>query len=190
MALFAERGFDAVTVTDITQRAGVARSTFFRYFPDKSDVLFEDDSASHLLMAKAAAGAARRADGPLGRSLDATLRVARAALLVLADTKAIQAVRYPILEQLIADTPQLLLCSIAKERGYTDALEAALVEQGADRLTAYQAAHLGTACYNTGYTEAFTAPERLPAAVEAAFDRLFHLSGEAAPTSRADPDQA
>ncbi|WP_431950639.1 TetR family transcriptional regulator [Actinacidiphila sp. bgisy167] len=52
-------GFDAVTVTEIASGAGVARSTFFRYFPDKADVFFHDDEAAHLLLARAVAGAAR-----------------------------------------------------------------------------------------------------------------------------------
>jgi AcrR family transcriptional regulator len=175
VALFAEHGFDHVTVTDITRASGVARSTFFRYFPDKAEVLFEDDSASHLLLAKAVAGAARASEEALGDSFGAVMRVARAAILVLADSKAIQAVRYPVREQLIAETPQLQACSLVKERGYTDALDAALVEQGAAPLVARQAAHVATACYDAGYTQAFSSPETLPVAVAAAFERLFAL---------------
>lgn len=38
--LFLERGYAATSVADITQRAGVARSTFFNYFPAKSDLLW------------------------------------------------------------------------------------------------------------------------------------------------------
>jgi AcrR family transcriptional regulator len=174
MALFAEHAFDGVTVADITARAGVARSTFFRYFPDKAAVLFEDDSASHLLLAKAVAGAAR-ARVPLGDSLADALRAARSAMLVLADSKAIQAVRYPMREQLIADTPQLQACSLVKEREYTDAMVTALIDQGAAPLTARQAAHIATACYDTGYTETFDTPESLPAAVDRAFERLMGL---------------
>jgi AcrR family transcriptional regulator len=38
--LFVERGYDAVTVLDIALRAGLTRRSFFRYFPDKREVLF------------------------------------------------------------------------------------------------------------------------------------------------------
>src|SRR5262249_39712120 len=39
MALFAEKGFDATTVDEISVRADVAKGTFFNYFPRKEAVL-------------------------------------------------------------------------------------------------------------------------------------------------------
>ena len=99
------------------------------------------------------------------------------ALLVLAESKSIQAVRYPIREQLIATHPQLQACSLAKERGYTDAAVAALVEQQADPQTAHLAAHIGTACYTTAYIETFTHPELLRDAVDKTFKRLHEING-------------
>ncbi|NBH09902.1 TetR/AcrR family transcriptional regulator [Amycolatopsis sp. SID8362] len=41
-ALFAERGYDQTTIDDITERAGVGRTTFFRTFRAKEDVIFPD----------------------------------------------------------------------------------------------------------------------------------------------------
>lgn len=41
-SLFAERGYDQTTVDDITERAGVGRTTFFRTFRAKEDVIFPD----------------------------------------------------------------------------------------------------------------------------------------------------
>ncbi|WP_315105170.1 TetR/AcrR family transcriptional regulator [Microbacterium sp.] len=38
--LFLERGYEATSIADITQRAGVSRSSFFNYFTSKSDVLW------------------------------------------------------------------------------------------------------------------------------------------------------
>ncbi len=38
--LFLEQGYDSTSVSDITRRAGVSRSSFFNYFAAKSDVLW------------------------------------------------------------------------------------------------------------------------------------------------------
>src|ERR1044072_2085131 len=41
MELFVERGYEGTTVADIAERAGVTARTFFRYFADKREVLFD-----------------------------------------------------------------------------------------------------------------------------------------------------
>ncbi|QAY65836.1 TetR/AcrR family transcriptional regulator [Paenibacillus protaetiae] len=38
MCLFAEQGFEATTVAQITEAAGVAKGTFFNYFKTKEEV--------------------------------------------------------------------------------------------------------------------------------------------------------
>jgi AcrR family transcriptional regulator len=42
LELFAERGYDATTLAEIAERAGVATRTIFAYFPSKEDILFSD----------------------------------------------------------------------------------------------------------------------------------------------------
>src|ERR1700678_3776254 len=58
LELFLERGYDNVTVTQITERAGLTRRTFSRYFTDKRDVLFAGSERLPGLLA----GALSRAD--------------------------------------------------------------------------------------------------------------------------------
>jgi len=42
IALFREKGFDTVTVEEITQRAGTAKGSFYTYFRTKSDIIIEE----------------------------------------------------------------------------------------------------------------------------------------------------
>jgi len=48
--LFAERGYENTTVAQIAERAGLTKSTFFRHFPDKREVLFGGDTLADLLI--------------------------------------------------------------------------------------------------------------------------------------------
>jgi AcrR family transcriptional regulator len=72
--LFLEQGYGATSVSDITRRAGVSRSSFFNYFPSKADVLWGgfDERIAEL---------AERLSGPdASGNVDAEVRAALAAL--------------------------------------------------------------------------------------------------------------
>jgi AcrR family transcriptional regulator len=174
MELFAEFGYEAVTVSDIAAKADVARRTFFRYFPDKQEVLFADDSELHLLLAKAVESAARDL-APIGDSLPDAVRAVRGGVVALAEAAAQRALHAPARERLIASSPQLQACSQAKERAYLATGLHALLQHGADPQTARLAAHIGAGCYAAAHADTVGSPALLPKAVDAAFQRLNTL---------------
>ena len=53
MELFVERGYELTTVADIAERAGLTARTFFRYFADKREVLFQGSERLQLTMISA-----------------------------------------------------------------------------------------------------------------------------------------
>ena len=69
--LFAEHGYENTTVIEIAERAGLTKSTFFRHFPDKREVLSGGDTMPRLLAEGIAAAPAQagpaRSDRPCAR---------------------------------------------------------------------------------------------------------------------------
>lgn len=47
--LFVQRGYEDTTVVDIVERAGLGKTTFFRYFKDKREVLFGGEERDDLI---------------------------------------------------------------------------------------------------------------------------------------------
>lgn len=89
MQLFLERGFDATTVDQIAEAAGISRRSFFHYFPTKEDVVFGDLAALGETLRAAlearpatesawdALRAALKTLGPADPSPEVTLAIAR-----------------------------------------------------------------------------------------------------------------
>ncbi|MEV4411806.1 TetR family transcriptional regulator [Catellatospora sp. NPDC049609] len=172
LALFAERGFDAVTVSDIAERAEVGRSTFFRYFGDKQEVLFADDHRAQL----AEQLAVQAATGPaIGDSLPAALFYVRSLVLSTVEIITSEPDGYELHERLVAQHPELRARSLSKHRAYARTLVDLLVSHGAERATATLAAEFGLACYYAGHAADGDDPRRLRGAVDAAFARLGSL---------------
>ena len=72
--LFTEQGYDDTTVAQIADRAGLTKSTFFRHFPDKREVLVAGQDTLSRLLAEGIAAAPESATpleavgvGPRGR---------------------------------------------------------------------------------------------------------------------------
>src|SRR5690348_1002561 len=56
MALFAQRGFDRVTVADVAGEAGVSEKTVYNYFPTKEDLFFDEVPAREAALVAAIRG--------------------------------------------------------------------------------------------------------------------------------------
>ena len=73
LRLFLEQGFDATTVDEIAARVGVSRSTVFRHFPTKEDIVLDDIAERGVLVRSALER--RPADEPAFEALAAALEV-------------------------------------------------------------------------------------------------------------------
>ncbi|HUN37137.1 MAG TPA: TetR family transcriptional regulator [Trebonia sp.] len=71
--LYGGRGYEETTVAEIAERAGLTKRTFFRYFPDKREVLFWGSELLEQRMVAAieAAPASASTLGLIGAALDA-----------------------------------------------------------------------------------------------------------------------
>jgi len=87
LAMFNERGFADVTVAEIAQAAGVTERTFFRHFPTKEAVLFQDleqrlEWLSAALDVRPASESLIQAARAAGRSFPSDVEVVRQGLLL------------------------------------------------------------------------------------------------------------
>jgi AcrR family transcriptional regulator len=162
--LFAERGFDQVTVSDIAERAEVGRTTFFRYFGDKQEVIF---SGADTFLADAPP-----VETAIGGDLTAALTVVRALVRGYIGRITESADLYRRHAELVASHPELAARSLVKQRAYADATAHWLTEQGVEPATAVLAAEVGLACFTAGRSAAGSDPTTLAGHVDAAFARM------------------
>ncbi|ACU73421.1 transcriptional regulator, TetR family [Catenulispora acidiphila DSM 44928] len=147
LALFLDRGYENVTVSDITDHAGLTRRTFSRYFADKRDVLFAGSDRLPAVISKAV------------RDADPALGPAEALLAGLADTGTILArnvPRSPERRRVVAGSAELQERERTKLAAVTDSLTEALQERGASGTAARLLADVGIAVFRTafaGWTE-------------------------------------
>ena len=149
--LFAERGYETTTVVEIAERAGLTKSTFFRHFPDKREVLFGGDTMS-VLLGKGIAAAPAGADAleTVAYALDAIGREA-----FPPDRRAFVARRRAV----IAASVELQEREALKALGLTASMVDALRRRGVSDLTARLASQLGSLAWQIAYDRWIEAPD-------------------------------
>src|SRR5438067_796176 len=143
LELFEEWGYENTTVVEIAERAGLTKSTFFRHFPDKREVLFGGGAMTGLLVdgiAAAPAGA-----GPLEAVAHALDVIGRQAFTP--DRRAFGARRQAV----IAANPELREREALKGLGLTASMIDALERRGIPGLTARVVAELGALAWKITY---------------------------------------
>jgi AcrR family transcriptional regulator len=143
LELFAERGYENTTVIDIAQRAGLGKTTFFRHFPDKREVLFGDGTMNRALLD--AVAAAPSDVGPLEAVAHALDAIGKR--FFPPDRRESVARRRAV----IAASPELREREALKGLGLTASMVEALSRRGVPALTARVAAELGALAWAITY---------------------------------------
>ena len=138
LELYRERGYDNVTVTDIAERAGLTRRSYFRYFADKREVLFAGSERLPPALAEAVLAADPDA-APLAAVLDALARVGTVLVEQVDGVTERRAV--------IDASPELQERERTKTAAVTEAIRDALKRRQVDAGTAELVAQLGTVAF-------------------------------------------
>jgi AcrR family transcriptional regulator len=179
--LFLERGFDGVSVGNIAERAEVGRTTFFRHFGDKQEVVFAKEQ--ELLDTITTAGHADAAPAP--RDATGALEQLRPVLLTLCTQATADPDAYTRHFQLIEQHPELRARDAVKMQQIADKLSELLIHRGSDEATARFAAQIALACYQTA-KRLGNNPHTLADDTQAALNRALTLGTSTAET-RAQP---
>lgn len=166
--LFAERGYDQVTVAEIAERAGLTRSTFFRYFPDKRDVLAAGQAVMSRLLVEGIAGAPAGA-GPL----DA---VAAGLDNVAGSMTSFNRELAPRVRAVIASSAELQARDQLKHVSLVADVAAALQDRGVPDPVASLAAEIGMLAFRDGFAT-WTASDGGPGLVALVREALAKLRG-------------
>lgn len=153
LALFTERGYEATTVADIAERAGLTKRTFFRHFADKREVLFAGSELLEQQMV-AAIDAAPASASPLamvGAALDA-------AADRFEGVREFAGLRH----QIIASSSELRERELIKAASLAAAMARALRERGLSGTAADLAALTGTTVMHVAFERWVADPKQTP----------------------------
>src|SRR5690349_23299403 len=153
LELFQEHGFESVTATQIAERAGLARRSFFRYFPDKREVLF---GGSDQLPAAFEEAFARVA--PEVAPWPAMLAVLETIGVRLVEHATDSAVR----REVIQASPELQERERTKAAAITTAIRSGLVRRQVPAADAALLSEVGSAVFGQAFTQWVDGAGKLP----------------------------
>lgn len=169
LELFAEQGYAATTVPEITARAGLTTRTFFRHFTDKREVLFLRDREFPTVVATVLA------DAPPGLTpLD----------LVMFGLEAVTAENFDlwrpgmiVRRTIIQSDDRLRERELLKSARLAAAIQSALVTEGIEPAAAALAAPFGVLIFDSSLTEWLDAsdPRPLPDVLRDTLARMHAL---------------
>ena len=140
--LFDEQGYEATTVAEIAQRAGLTKRTFFRYFADKREVLFSGSHELEHRWLEAVAAAAANAD-PLAAATAGFDPVAEMFVR-----------RHPFARmrsRIVASNPELQERELIKLQNLSGSIQAALVARGVSDNAAILAAQAAVTVFHVAF---------------------------------------
>ncbi|MGY1607190.1 helix-turn-helix domain-containing protein [Geodermatophilus sp. SYSU D00700] len=164
VALFAEQGYAATSTEHVAAAADVSRSTLFRLFADKEDLLFglEDDLPATATVAVAEVPP----ELPPWTAL-------RAAAVAIAEQVAPLRDLLLTRERVVGTVPALAARAAAKHRRWEAALAEGLAARGVASGEALLLAKLALACFEVAQADWLAgSAEDLPALLTAALERL------------------
>jgi AcrR family transcriptional regulator len=140
--LFDEQGYDATTVAEIAERAGLTKRTFFRYFSDKREVLFSGSQELQRVWLEGVAAAPP----------DATpISVVTAGLDPVAEMFIERHDFARIRAGIIEANPELQERELIKLQNLAGAIKAALIARGVSANAAILAAQAGVTVFHVAF---------------------------------------
>jgi AcrR family transcriptional regulator len=140
--LFDEQGYEATTVAEIAERAGLTKRTFFRYFSDKREVLFNGSLELQGLWLEGVAAAPADA---------APLSVVVAGLDPVAEMFIERHDFARLRAGIIEANPELQERELIKLQNLAGAIKAALVQRGVSANAAILAAQAGVTVFHVAF---------------------------------------
>ncbi|MBO0819425.1 MAG: TetR family transcriptional regulator [Nocardiopsaceae bacterium] len=172
LELYAERGFDAVTVAEIAARAGLTERTFFRHFADKREVLFGGSEHLEEHLVKDTASAPQDL-GPVEAIALALTEMADA--VFVGERIALARNRQAVIDA----HPDLRERELIKMASLSSALAGALRERGVGDPGAGLAAEAGVAIFKVAFERwiADSGPRPLAEFIREAADAMRDVAG-------------